>query len=117
MAGAKRVWLVGLGTIARTHGAALSSRADVHLVCGLDPGDSPAVDADFPVHPSLDAALAVEPPPDLVVVATPSRTHVDLVDVLLEKTDALLLSEKPLADTRAELQVLLDRHPADVLAG
>jgi predicted dehydrogenase len=106
-----RVLLVGLGTIARTHLAVLDRRSDVAVCGGVDPARP---DAPFPVFASLDDALAGGEP-DLVVVATPTDTHVDLVDELLTRTGALVLSEKPLARTAAALAGLEERHSPAVL--
>ena len=44
MAEVKKVWLVGLGTIARTHVEAMRSRDDLEIACGVDPATSFAVD-------------------------------------------------------------------------
>jgi predicted dehydrogenase len=106
-----RVLVVGLGTIARTHLAVLDRRPDVDVVGGVDPGRP---EAPFPVFGALDEALAAGEP-DLVVVATPTDTHVDLVDELLTRTGALVLSEKPLARTGAALAGLEARHSPAVL--
>ena len=95
--------LLGLGTIARTHLEVLGRRDDVSVVGGVDPagGDHP-----FPVHADLDEALA-QVEPDLVVVATPTDTHVDLVTGLLGSTTARVLSEKPLARTHLDARRLV----------
>jgi predicted dehydrogenase len=100
-----RVLMVGLGTIAQTHLQVLGQRRDVRLVGGVDPVAQAAV---VPVFRSLDDALAADVAPTLAVVATPTDTHVRLVRDLVERTDALVLSEKPLATTRAEVDGLAD---------
>lgn len=105
MTGTTRVLVVGLGTIARTHLGALSRRPDVRVVAGVDPA---VPTLDLPVYPSLDAGLEAEPDPDLVVIATPTETHVRLVREVADRTDALVLSEKPLATGPAELKTLAD---------
>jgi predicted dehydrogenase len=101
----RRVLVLGLGTIAQTHLQVLARRHDVDVVGGVDPlgGDHP-----FPVFPALDDALAARLRPDLVVVATPTETHVSLVREVLARTDALVLSEKPLATTLEEIDTLAD---------
>jgi len=101
----RSVLMVGLGTIAQTHLQVLGRRADVSVVGGVDPV---AEGVGVPVFRSLDDALAAEPAPDLVVVATPTETHVRLVREVVERTTALVLSEKPLAATRAEVESLTD---------
>jgi predicted dehydrogenase len=101
----RRVLVIGLGTIARTHLQVLEQRQDANVVGGVDP----VADADaFPVFRALDAALAADLAPDLVVVATPTDTHVPIVREVVARTDALVLSEKPLATTLAEIDSLAD---------
>ena len=101
----RRVLMVGLGTIAQTHLAVLAARADVTVVGGVDP----VADAQgFPVFRTLRDALAADPDPDLVVVATPTETHLPLVREIVDATEALVLSEKPLATTVADLESLAD---------
>ncbi|GAA3827042.1 Gfo/Idh/MocA family protein [Nocardioides panacisoli] len=103
----RRVVLVGLGTIARTHLAVLARRDDVEVVGAVDPR-APA-DHSFPVFPDLPAALAADLRPDLVVVATPTATHADVVASVLGATDARVLCEKPLVASYAELEELEER--------
>lgn len=100
--------MIGLGTIARTHLAVLGTRADVRVVGGVDP--RPA-DQPFPVHHSLAAALSAGPAPDLVVVATPTDTHPDIVTEVLAGTEALVLSEKPLARDLATIRAMEAAEP------
>lgn len=101
----RRVMVVGLGTIAQTHLSVLAQRSDVTVVAGVDP----VVDGSaFPVFGSLADALAAEPDLDLVVVATPTDTHVHLVREIVDRSDALVLSEKPLATTLADVAGLAD---------
>jgi predicted dehydrogenase len=101
----RRVLVVGLGTIAQTHLHVLAQRDDVDVVGGVDPG---MAQHSFPVFPDLEGALAAGLRPDLVVVATPTETHVRLVRESVARTDALVLSEKPLATTLAEIGTLTD---------
>jgi predicted dehydrogenase len=101
----RRVLVIGLGTIAQTHLLVLGQRPDVTVVGGVDP----VVDAGgFEVFRTLDDALAAGLAPDLVVVATPTDTHVSIVRQAVEHTDALVLSEKPLATTIASIDALAD---------
>jgi predicted dehydrogenase len=92
-----RVLLVGLGTIARTHLAVLQLLPDVEVVGTVDP-HVPA--ATYRSLAEVDVAA------DLVVVATPTPTHVPLVTEALAVTEGLVLCEKPLARTTAELSGL-----------
>ncbi len=101
----QRVLVVGLGTIAQTHLQVLGQRPDAVVVAGVDP----TADLDeAPTYRTLDDALAVDLEPTLVVVATPTETHVPIVRTLVERTTALVLSEKPLATTRADIAALAD---------
>ncbi|HET7431452.1 MAG TPA: Gfo/Idh/MocA family oxidoreductase [Nocardioides sp.] len=101
----RRVLMVGLGTIAGTHLDVLRQRPDVRVVGGVDPAQP---ERGVPTYPTLDAALAAEPDLDLVVVATPTETHVAVVREVVDRTGALVLSEKPLATSRAEAETLTD---------
>jgi predicted dehydrogenase len=106
-----RVLLVGLGRIAHTHLAVLDRLDATTVVAGVDP--APSYDVPFPVLASLDEGLALDP--DLVVLATPTDSHVSLADGLLSSTQALVLSEKPLARTAAEIAGLESRHSPAVV--
>jgi predicted dehydrogenase len=101
----RRVLVVGLGTIARTHLEVLDQLPTVTVVGGVDPR---ATVVDLSVFRTLDDALLAEPAPDLVVVATPTDTHVALVREIVDRTDALVLSEKPLASGLAGLATVAD---------
>jgi predicted dehydrogenase len=107
-----RVLLVGLGRIARTHIAVLDRLAETTVTAGVDP--APSYDVPFPVHARLEEGLATEP--DLVVLATPTESHAALASELLSGTDALVLSEKPLAQTSAAIAELEARHSPGVVA-
>jgi predicted dehydrogenase len=99
----RRALVVGLGTIAQTHLQVLGRRDDVVVVGGVDP----QAEADgVPVFATLDAAFTADVSPDLVVVATPTETHVSLVRELVARTNALVLCEKPLATSRSEIGLL-----------
>ena len=105
----REVLVVGLGTIARTHLAVLGRRHDLRVAAGVDPevpGGHP-----FPVFGDLTEALRRIPHPDLVVVATPTETHPRIVREVLAATDALVLSEKPLARSHAHITELEEAVP------
>jgi predicted dehydrogenase len=103
---------VGLGRIAQTHLAVLSRLPEVEVVAGVDP--APAHDVPFAVLSSLAEGLALEP--DLVVLATPTSTHVELASAVLADSAALVLAEKPLAQTAAEISALESRHSPALVA-
>jgi predicted dehydrogenase len=107
-----RVLLVGLGRIARTHIAVLDRLQETTVVAGVDP--APSYDVPFPVHASLEDAL--DSAPDLVVLATPTESHVEQASEVLGRTSAVVLSEKPLAQTAAAIAELETRHSPDVVA-
>jgi predicted dehydrogenase len=106
-----RVLLVGLGRIARTHVAVLDRMAETTVVAGVDP--APSYDVPFPVHRTLEDGLATDP--ELVVLATPTDTHAAFASEVLSSSDALVLSEKPLARTSAEIAGLEARHSPGVV--
>jgi predicted dehydrogenase len=108
------VLLVGLGTIARTHREVLAADADIEIVGGVDP--SPGQQDVVPLFRDLDEAFTAGIEPDLVVVATPTHTHVGIVFDLLERCDAMILSEKPLATTASEIRQLEQAHGRDHVA-
>ncbi|HEX8509649.1 MAG TPA: Gfo/Idh/MocA family oxidoreductase [Propionibacteriaceae bacterium] len=109
------VVIVGLGVIGAVH---------LDVLCGL-----PEASVDFVVDPhpvpdtrrrgiaqaaTLRAALDLAPPPDLVVVATPTDTHLELVAEALEHTGAQVLSEKPLTREPAQLQAFEFEHVDEI---
>jgi predicted dehydrogenase len=111
----RRVLLVGLGTIARTHREVLDADPGFEIVGGVDP--HPALTDLSPLFRDLDAAFAAGADPDVVVVATPTPTHVSLVSELLERCDATVLSEKPLATAAGAIGELERAHGRDHVAG
>ncbi|WP_165821171.1 Gfo/Idh/MocA family protein [Nocardioides gansuensis] len=114
MSGRQKVLLVGLGTIARTHREVLASDAGIEIVGGVDP--SPAQKDVVPLFRDLDEAFAAGIEPDLVVVATPTNTHLEIVSDLLERCDAMILSEKPLVTTASGIRQLEQSHGRDRIA-
>jgi Oxidoreductase family, NAD-binding Rossmann fold len=112
-----RVGLIGLGTIAQTHIRVVQSLPEVRLVYGADPGPSTAeLPSGVPRFSNPSEALAQNPAPDLLVIATPTPTHVELVSQSLATTARLVLAEKPLSDSTAALDGLEDAHGAAELA-
>ncbi|MER6411964.1 Gfo/Idh/MocA family oxidoreductase [Streptomyces humidus] len=100
-----RVGFVGLGVIAETHLGVLSERTDVALEFTVDPRltQSPSFRGAEPSHyDSVTEALKAHQP-DLVVIATPTDTHVDVALQALTLSSARVLVEKPLAHDLAAL--------------
>lgn len=110
------VGVVGLGTIARTHLEVLGSLEGVRVVFGVDSGEPLASLPDgVPLFGSLGQAIGASAVPDLLVIATPTPTHVDLASQALSETSALVLVEKPLSHDPAQLAPLEAAHGREVL--
>lgn len=106
-----RVGLVGLGVIGRVHLAVLGARPDVRLAFVADPrADLPSPPAAVPRFPSLTEALDAGVDADLVVLATPTDSHLDLVGEALARTPATVLSEKPISRDSTALERFRRRH-------
>ena len=107
-----RIYLIGAGVIAREHAAAshhLAEPAELHV---FDP--NPQAVAVFRskqpsaiVHDSIETLLADAPrPTDIVVVATPPRTHAELT-IQAFASGRHVLSEKPLGMSKEQAQAML----------
>ena len=111
------VGLLGLGVIGQVHLRTLAARPDATVVLAVDPSPTARETAGVPAYDGLDAVLAdlrsgrVEEP-DLFVLATPTSTHLALVERLLDRTDADVLSEKPLTEDPVALDALAARGDA-----
>ena len=111
------VGLLGLGVIGQVHLRTLAARADATIVLTADPSATARETAGVLAYDGLDAVLAdlrsgrVEEP-DLFVLATPTSTHLDLVERLLDHTGADVLSEKPLTEDPVALDALEARGDA-----
>jgi predicted dehydrogenase len=85
----------------------------VFLVDPNDPGPAPDVPHRVPLHPTLAAALADHgDDADLLVLATPTDTHLDLAARALVGSRATVLSEKPLTRDAAALARFEADHAA-----
>ncbi len=113
------VGLVGLGVIGRVHLDVLASEPRVALAFVADPrlGSAGAASppAGCPAYGGLSEALeSVErgeiAEPDVIVLATPTSTHLDLAAEVLQRTAATVLSEKPLTGDAGELASFESRH-------
>ena len=95
-----RILLVGLGSISAVHVQALSTMRGVDVVAGVDIAAGKTLQfqgESRPVERQLSAALDRHGC-DVVIVATPSRTHADVCDeILSHPRDVAVLVEKPLA--------------------
>ncbi|MFE6055587.1 Gfo/Idh/MocA family protein [Kitasatospora sp. NPDC056446] len=103
-----RVGLVGVGIIAETHLAVLAERPEVELEFTVDPRVAGPVGfrGEAPPH-YRDLARALDAHrPDLVVLATPTETHAELTSLVLLRSSARVLVEKPLVHDRASLAAL-----------
>ncbi|TVL93684.1 Gfo/Idh/MocA family protein [Streptomyces sp. SAJ15] len=102
-----RVGLVGVGIIAQTHLEVLAERSDTRLDFTVDPAAGPPLfrGTEPPHHRRLADALDAHQP-DLVVIATPTHTHADLVAQVLTRSTARVLVEKPLVHDLASLDRL-----------
>lgn len=115
MTGRTRVAILGLGTIGRVHREVLGALDGVSVAFAVDPrapagGESGSV----PLLPDLDTALTAYAPPAVVVVATPTGTHLDVVSDALRRTRALVLCEKPLTDDADALARFEASHRDDL---
>ncbi len=113
--------LIGAGLIARTHIDRISRSGNLNLAAIADPTEAGHALADslgvrwFADHRSLLDSVK----PQGAIVATPNQTHVPVALDCLER-GVVALVEKPVADTVAEAQVLVDaqaRTGVPVLVG
>lgn len=103
-----RVGLVGLGSIAAVHLEALAEIPQMDLVFTVDPvAERVQFRGDSPHHFRNVADALGEIPVDLVVIATPTATHADVVVQVVTSSSAAILVEKPLVHERAALDRVL----------
>lgn len=108
------VGVLGLGIIAETHLAVLAERPDVAVSFVVDPDPNASVtfrERIPPRYSSLTDALHAHDP-DVVVVASPTRTHADLVCGVLTESAARVLVEKPLTHDLEALTQIRSLEPA-----
>jgi len=111
-----RAGIVGVGVIGAVHLDVLRAFPEVTVDFVVDP--RPVTDArrqGVPQAETLLTALESAPAPDLVVVATPTDSHLELVGEALKHTQALVVSEKPLTRDLAQLRSFEHQH-ADGMA-
>jgi predicted dehydrogenase len=119
-----QVGLLGHGVIGRVHHRVLDAHPAVHVAFVADPvetlvaastdrstrGLERAAEGGVAHYPALRDALAAGEAPDLVVVATPTDTHLEVAGEALQATRAVVLSEKPLSRDPRQLAVFEGRH-------
>lgn len=106
-----RVGIVGLGVIGAVHLEVLRALPGVTVDFVVEPRPVPDTRRQgVPQAETLLTALESAPSPDLVVVATPTDSHLELVGEALERTHALVVSEKPLSRDMAQLQTFEQQH-------
>jgi predicted dehydrogenase len=94
--------IAGLGKAGRDHVKALEGIPYAQVVAGIDTNRSLSLtfrERDLPVFTSAFDASTKEPNPDIVVVATPTRSHAEICeDISANFPDTTILVEKPAAD-------------------
>ncbi|WP_283137617.1 Gfo/Idh/MocA family protein [Rhizohabitans arisaemae] len=113
-----RVGLAGVGIIAQTHLEVLAA-LPVSLEFTVDPNlaEPPVFRGTTPSHYRDLADALTAHQPDLVVIATPTETHADLVAQALRMSPARVLAEKPLVHDPSSLDRLRSMNDADDLRG
>lgn len=90
----------------------MAARSNLTVAFGVDPRPSELAGRhELTQYASLAEGLASSEPLDLVVIATPTDSHVSLVEEALASTSALVLSEKPLTRVPSELEHLQREFP------
>lgn len=103
----KSALVIGLGSIGRRHLRNLAARfpgADLHVLRHRAAPDAEASALGATLHSDPDVALALDI--DLVVLATPSANHIDLLQRLIAKGCHLLV-EKPVVADLADCDLIL----------
>lgn len=107
---ARKVAIVGCGTIAKTHLDAINGNPGFELVAGCDIDISRAKETRAPrTYGSLEALFIGEKnlpdTPDLIVIATPSGLHYEMAVACIQNGYDCLV-EKPVAFTAGEVRYL-----------
>jgi len=105
-----RVVVVGAGTIGSTHAEVLDAHDQFDLVGAIDREHRDVVVGSRRLRTRTDFSRALaDLSPDMVVIATPTGTHLDVVGQVLAAHPACrLLVEKPAVASWAELDRLVD---------
>lgn len=111
----RRTALIGAGFIAEAHLTALSGRGDIAVCAVVDPSIGRAESlarraGGAKAYASIEAMLADEKP-DVAHVLTPPPLHRATAEPLL-KAGVHVLLEKPMAETAADSQALMDAAAA-----
>lgn len=101
-----KVGIVGLGHIARYHIGAISERDDMQIIAVCDQNAAAYKEGAemYPFFTSIDQLLAYDRP-DVLIIATPNKTHYSLVRQALQ-SGCHVIVEKPSAGTVAEIDEL-----------
>jgi predicted dehydrogenase len=107
------VGIVGLGIIAETHLTVLAEWPQVTLSFVVDPDPDASATFNGRSPPRFDTPVEAlrDHDPDLVVIATPTGTHIDIAADVLTASTARVLVEKPLAHNIAALAKLEELEP------
>ena len=116
-----RVGLVGCGAIGQVHADGLAKLVDdglIHAVAAADPSGAGRAAAERNCHfdrlVSDPFAVIEDPGVEAVLIATPTRTHRDLVEATLAASKPLLC-EKPLAPRFADVRWLCEAAAASAV--
>jgi UDP-N-acetylglucosamine 3-dehydrogenase len=113
-----KIALVGLGSMGRHHYNVINNIKSIELVAVVEQDESKAIDITVPVYCDIDDMLD-DTLPDIVVVATPTSTHIDISKKVLTRGINLLV-EKPIAKNAAEakqMMILAERNDCKAVVG
>jgi len=113
-----RIALVGLGSMGKHHYNVINNLESVDLVAVVEQDETKTVDVRVPAYCDVDEMLEAAAP-DMVVVATPTSTHLDISKKILSRGIHLLV-EKPIAKNVIEakqMSALADRNSCKAVVG
>ena len=113
-----KIALVGLGSMGRHHYNVINSIESVELIAVVEQDESKVMDVSVPVYCDIDKMLD-STSPDIVVVATPTSTHIDISKRVLTRGINLLV-EKPIAkdvEEAKQMMILAERNNCKAVVG
>lgn len=113
-----KIALIGLGSMGRHHYNVISSIQSVELVAVVEQDEAKTTNITVPVYCDVEEMLD-DTSPDIVVVATPTSTHLDISKKVLNKGVNLLV-EKPIAKNAEEakqMMILAERNGCKAVVG